>query len=150
MKILMFTLCINILSLNLSGISSVQHPFYDPLHYECGNRAGTLKEDKSIQLSLNYKYKYLFLKLEIDSSMCKNVVTYKIKNPTGVILDEGKIENSNTTFVIEKCYEKQFTSDGPWCIEFNGISEGDTLKFELNYRAKNIKLPYPNEQHESY
>lgn len=150
MKALMLTLCINLLSLNLSGISSVQQPFYNPMHYECGNRGGTLKEDKSIELNLNYKYKYLFLKLEVDSSMCKSVVTYKIKNPTGIILDEGKLKSSSVDFVIEKCYEKQFTSDGPWYIEFNGISKGDTLKFELNYRAKNIKLPYPNEKYESY
>ncbi len=150
MKVLMMTLCINLLSLNLSGISSVNFPFYNPLHYECGNRGGTLKEDKNIELSLNYKYKYLFLKLEVDSSMCKNVVSYKIKNPAGVILDEGKIENSNTVFVIEKCYEKQFTGNEPWYIEFNGISKDDNLKFELNYRAKNLKFPYPNEHHENY
>lgn len=139
MKALMFTLCINLLSLNLSGISSVSPHFYNPLHYECGNRGGTLKEDKNVELSLNYKYKYLFLKLEVDSSMCKNVVSYKIKNPAGIILDEGKIENSNTIFVVEKCYEKQFTSNGPWYIEFNGISKDD-----------NLKIPYPNEHHEYY
>lgn len=101
-------------------------------------------------LSFNHKYKYLFLKLEVDTSNCKSTVRYKIKNPNGSIIDEGKIKNSNSSFIIEKCYEKQFTNNNPWYIEFNNLSKGDSLKFELYYRAKNIKLTYPNEKHESF
>jgi hypothetical protein len=150
MKILILTLFFNFLNPNISDISVVQLPFYNPLHYECGNRGGTVTEDKDIKLSLNYKYKYLFLKLEVDTSNCKNTVRYIIKNPSGTIMDEGEIESSGNPFMIEKCYKKQITSNNPWCIEFKGILKGDSLKYELDYRAKNLKLAYPNEEHESY
>lgn len=150
MRILMLTLFFNFLNPNIANISIVEFPFYNPLHYECGNRGGTLTEDKDIKLSLNHKYKYLFLKLEVDTSNCKDAVRYIIKNPSGTVMDEGEIKSSSSTFMFEKCYEKQFTSDNPWFIEFKGISKGDSLKYELDYRAKNLKLAYPNEEHESY
>lgn len=100
-----------------------------------GGGGSRLDKNNSITFGCNLNERNVFLKLEVNVSNIKGIVRYYVKNPKGEILDQGVMDESNSSFAIDKKYPGV---NGTWKIEFEDLSADEKVSYTIDEEATNL------------
>lgn len=93
-----------------------------------------LKDKKYMTYDCNANYKYVFMKLDINTSDCKGIVSYDIKDASGNILASGDITSPDKMLTINKNFQGK---KGTWYIEFKNVADDEKIDITYSIEGRN-------------
>jgi hypothetical protein len=93
-----------------------------------------LKDKKYMTYDCYSNYKYVFMKLDINTSDCKRIVSYDIKDASGNILDSGDITSPDKMLAINKNFQGK---KGTWYIEFRNVADDEKIGVTYTIEGRN-------------
>lgn len=93
-----------------------------------------LKDERYMTYDCSENYKYVFMKLDINTSDCKRIVSYDIKDASGNVLDYGDITSPDKMLTINKNFQGK---KGTWYIEFKNVADDEKIGVTYSIEGRN-------------
>lgn len=97
------------------------------------NDGGIVRAGEPIAFNVSRKYKHAYLLLQVGTYGCKEKIKYYVKSPDNKILDQGEVEKDGTL----KLAKEYPGYKGTWNIEFENLSEDESLSYERIFIVAN-------------